>query len=194
MPPNPAPHQLWQVCSISAYPAAQACVQVGSQPAFLSALSEAAGKRLTWSLPDIINHWQMLTQRQKQVVALFCQGNSTRQIAHRLGVAASTARSHLSRAFNKFGRTRETNYLLCLRIGNLTGLLGNRTGSMFELQPSETVKVEPLFEGWDTTWGCTLCSTVVCRAGDCYFPKHHTALVSIHQRRFFWRVLHDSAL
>jgi len=56
-----------------------------------------------WSFQDILSRWKKLTQRQKQVVALFCQGNSTRQIADRLGVVASTARSHLSRAFNKFG-------------------------------------------------------------------------------------------
>ncbi len=77
--------------------------------------------------------------------------------------------------------------MLCLRIGNLTGLLGNRIGSMFELQPSETVKVEPLFEGMGYHLGlyAVLHGGV---SGEVIvdFPKHpHTALVSIHQRRFF---------
>ena len=105
MPPNPAPPPaLASMLDLKRILLLKPAGQVGSQPAISFSLSEAAEQAVEpWSLPDIINHWQMLTQRQKQVVALFCQGNSTRQIAHRLGVAAGTARSHLSRAFNKFG-------------------------------------------------------------------------------------------
>jgi DNA-binding CsgD family transcriptional regulator len=50
----------------------------------------------------LLQHWQSLTPRQRQVVALVCQGNSTRQVATRLDTSTSTIRSHLSRAMHKF--------------------------------------------------------------------------------------------
>jgi DNA-binding CsgD family transcriptional regulator len=48
-----------------------------------------------------------LTRREKQVVALLCQGNSTRQIATRLDTSTGNVNSHISHALQKFGfRTR----------------------------------------------------------------------------------------
>jgi DNA-binding CsgD family transcriptional regulator len=104
VPPNPVPPPaLESMLDLKRILLLKPALQVGPQPAVAFALAEQRESAIEpWSLQDIINHWQALTQRQKQAVALFCQGNSTRQIADRLGVAASTARSHLSRAFHKF--------------------------------------------------------------------------------------------
>lgn len=52
---------------------------------------------------SVIHSWQSLTRREKQVVALICQGNSTNQAAALLDTSASNIRSHLSNAMGKFG-------------------------------------------------------------------------------------------
>jgi DNA-binding CsgD family transcriptional regulator len=109
-PPNPKPPPaLESMLDLKRILLLSPTVQVRPQPAVSFGLAEAAEPVVEpWSAQAILNHWHALTQRQKQVVALFCQGNSTRQIADRLSVAASTARSHLSRAFHKFGlKSRE---------------------------------------------------------------------------------------
>jgi len=105
MPPNPVPPPaLASMLDLKRILLLKPALQAKPQPAVSFGLAvEEAPAVEPWSLQDIINHWQALTQRQKQVVALFCQGNSTHQIADRIGVAASTARSHLSRSFHKFG-------------------------------------------------------------------------------------------
>lgn len=46
--------------------------------------------------------WLLLTPRQQQVVALFCLGRSTRQIAGRLVVSHETVKTHLRNALIKF--------------------------------------------------------------------------------------------
>lgn len=55
-----------------------------------------------WSTEKIVRRWRKLTRRQKQVVALFCQGFSMRQIGERLGISAGTARGHMRKAVDKF--------------------------------------------------------------------------------------------
>ena len=52
-------------------------------------------------------HWPILTPRQYEVLGLLCAGLSTREIAHRLGIAYETARNHISgvlRALNARSR------------------------------------------------------------------------------------------
>ena len=51
---------------------------------------------------ELVQRWQALTPRQRQVVALICQGLSTRETATRLDTSLSTIRSHLSAALRKF--------------------------------------------------------------------------------------------
>lgn len=51
---------------------------------------------------ELVQRWQSLTPRQRQVVALICQGLSTRETATRLDTALPTIRSHLSAALRKF--------------------------------------------------------------------------------------------
>jgi DNA-binding CsgD family transcriptional regulator len=59
------------------------------------------------SAAEVVQRWGTLTRREKQVVALLCQGKSTRQIATRLDTKPSTIDSHISHAMHKFDlRTR----------------------------------------------------------------------------------------
>jgi DNA-binding CsgD family transcriptional regulator len=51
---------------------------------------------------DIVKRWQSLTRREKQVVALICLGNSTREVATRLDTSTSNINSHVSNAMGKF--------------------------------------------------------------------------------------------
>jgi len=55
------------------------------------------------SVQEIIHRWRALTRRQKQVVALYCQGNTVRQIATRLDTSTSTINTHLRNATQTFG-------------------------------------------------------------------------------------------
>jgi DNA-binding CsgD family transcriptional regulator len=105
VPPNPVPPPaLESMLDLKRILQLKPALQLGPQPAVSFAMAEQVEPAIEpWSLQDIINHWQTLTPRQKQTVALFCEGNSTQQIADRLGLATSTARSHLNRAFHKFG-------------------------------------------------------------------------------------------
>ncbi len=55
------------------------------------------------SAQDALSTWKGLTRREKQVVVLLCQGNSTRQIATLLDTSTSNVNSHISHAMRKFG-------------------------------------------------------------------------------------------
>ena len=44
-----------------------------------------------------------LTERQRQVLALLCEGHGNREIRHRLGIAERTVRAHLTELFGALG-------------------------------------------------------------------------------------------
>ncbi len=46
--------------------------------------------------------WETLSPREKQVTALVCRGLTSRQIASRLQISASTAKTHAENALHKF--------------------------------------------------------------------------------------------
>jgi DNA-binding CsgD family transcriptional regulator len=51
---------------------------------------------------EISRVWESLTKRQKEVVALICQGYSTRQVATRLDTQTGSVNTHLNKAMRKF--------------------------------------------------------------------------------------------
>ena len=55
------------------------------------------------SVQEIVPRWRALTRRQKQVVALYCLGNTVRKIATRLDTSTSTINTHLRNATQTFG-------------------------------------------------------------------------------------------
>ena len=53
-----------------------------------------------------LQHWRDLTEREQQVVSLYCQGYGYRQIAERLVISPDTAKTHLRNSVIKFGFER----------------------------------------------------------------------------------------
>jgi DNA-binding NarL/FixJ family response regulator len=53
-----------------------------------------------------LQHWRELTEREQQVVSLYCQGYGYRQIAERLVISPDTAKTHLRNSLYKFGFER----------------------------------------------------------------------------------------
>jgi DNA-binding NarL/FixJ family response regulator len=53
-----------------------------------------------------LQHWRDLTEREQQVVSLYCQGYGYRQIAERLVISPDTAKTHLRNSVRKFGFAR----------------------------------------------------------------------------------------
>ncbi len=45
----------------------------------------------------------ILTERQRQVLALLCEGHGNKEIRHRLGIAERTVRAHLTELFGALG-------------------------------------------------------------------------------------------
>jgi DNA-binding CsgD family transcriptional regulator len=76
---------------------------VADEPSAMEEDNAGTGQIGVLSGREILARWQSLTRREKQVVALICQGYSTRETATRLDTATSTIRSHISHAMGKFG-------------------------------------------------------------------------------------------
>jgi DNA-binding CsgD family transcriptional regulator len=53
-----------------------------------------------------LQRWRDLTEREQQVVSLYCQGYAYRQIAERLVISPDTAKTHLRNSVLKFGFER----------------------------------------------------------------------------------------
>jgi DNA-binding NarL/FixJ family response regulator len=53
-----------------------------------------------------LHRWHDLTEREQQVVSLYCQGYGYRQIAERLVISPDTAKTHLRNSVQKFGFER----------------------------------------------------------------------------------------
>jgi DNA-binding CsgD family transcriptional regulator len=50
-----------------------------------------------------LQRWERLTGRERQVVALACEGHTNAEIAARLSISPQTVKSHLHNAVQKFG-------------------------------------------------------------------------------------------
>jgi DNA-binding NarL/FixJ family response regulator len=53
-----------------------------------------------------LQRWRDLSEREQQVVSLYCQGYGYRQIAERLVISPDTAKTHLRNSLHKFGFER----------------------------------------------------------------------------------------
>jgi DNA-binding CsgD family transcriptional regulator len=95
-PPAPPVEEKFQPAIAFGLPLAEEPAMEAVEPGVLSGV-------------EIVQRWQTLTRREKQVVALICMGNSTREVATRLDTSTSTINSHVSNAMGKFGvKTRES--------------------------------------------------------------------------------------
>jgi DNA-binding NarL/FixJ family response regulator len=59
-----------------------------------------------------------LTQREAQIALLVSDGNTNKQIAHRLDITERTVKAHLTQIFRKLGISDR--FMLALRILSLT--------------------------------------------------------------------------
>ena len=72
-------------------------------------LNEVVNKMLLFSLQHRqekaknLRHWQTLTRREKQILALICLSYTNKEIADQLFIAASTVKTHTRNLRRKFG-------------------------------------------------------------------------------------------
>jgi DNA-binding CsgD family transcriptional regulator len=71
----------------------------------MGAAIELTGRKRPMTAPDeqSVRTVFALTERERQVLALIAQGNSTKQTAARLGISYKTADSHRTRILEKLG-------------------------------------------------------------------------------------------
>jgi DNA-binding CsgD family transcriptional regulator len=74
--------------------------------AFAIPVEPSPAPKAFWNGAQIVLCWQSLTRREKQVIALLCQGKTTRQIATKLDTSTSTVNTHISNAMHKFNQER----------------------------------------------------------------------------------------
>jgi DNA-binding CsgD family transcriptional regulator len=70
------------------------------EPAQVAVIIEAAAPA---EVAAVIMHAYGLTERERAVTGLVCQGCSTRQIAAELWISAATVQDHLKSVFDKTG-------------------------------------------------------------------------------------------
>jgi len=72
---------------------------------FIGSISDVSGRRRAYYTPDAesVRLVFSLTERERQVLALIADGNSTKEAATRLGIRYKTADSHRSRILEKLG-------------------------------------------------------------------------------------------
>jgi DNA-binding CsgD family transcriptional regulator len=67
-----------------------------------------------------LQRWRDLTEREQQVVSLYCQGFGYRQIAGRLVISPDTAKTHLRNSVIKFGFERREDLRAAMRDWDFT--------------------------------------------------------------------------
>lgn len=81
---------------------AKGYIAKASEPAAMIARIEAiAAGGEGWDAGDGVT--PVLTDRQRQVLALLCEGHGNKEIRHRLGIAERTVRAHLTELFAALG-------------------------------------------------------------------------------------------
>jgi PAS domain S-box-containing protein len=77
----------------------------GAFAGYMGAAIELTGRKRPMTAPDeqSVRTVFALTERERQVLALIAQGNSTKQTAARLGISYKTADSHRTRILEKLG-------------------------------------------------------------------------------------------
>ncbi|CAM3213626.1 Response regulator transcription factor [Sphingomonas antarctica] len=81
---------------------AKGYIAKASEPAAMIARIEAiAAGGEGWDAGD--GKAPVLTERQRQVLALLCEGHGNKEIRHRLGIAERTVRAHLTELFGALG-------------------------------------------------------------------------------------------
>ena len=80
--------------------------QRDEQDVVIELISTGLAQRL--EVEQVLQCWDNLTERERQVVELLCTGVSYRQVGEQLGISPETVKSHAHRALTRLGlRSRQ---------------------------------------------------------------------------------------
>lgn len=81
-------------------------------------VGDAVVASITADASEFRERWERLTPRERQVLDLIAEGQSSAEIADALGVRATTVRAHVEHMRDRFGvATRAALVARCLRLG-----------------------------------------------------------------------------
>ena len=72
------------------------------------------GMRYQWTIEANLRAWEQLTVREQEVAALVCLGHSNREIANRLSIAPSMAKTHVRNVLQKFHLNAKVELMMIL--------------------------------------------------------------------------------
>lgn len=88
-----------------------------------------AGQDLFFNDTSLQEHWDMLTLREQEVLALVCLGYRNLEVAGMLVISHQTVKSHLQNIFHKFGLRSTKELRHALRNWNFQDWWESRQGS-----------------------------------------------------------------
>jgi len=80
----------------------------------------AAGLTHYYSSDVLLNQWEILSPREKDVAALVCLGYTNKDIGIRLGISPETAKTHLRNVLIKFNMNTRSELKLSLKDWDFT--------------------------------------------------------------------------
>lgn len=80
----------------------------------------AAGLTHYYSSDVLLNQWEVLSPREKDVAALVCLGYTNKDIGIRLGISPETAKTHLRNVLIKFNMNTRSELKLSLKDWDFT--------------------------------------------------------------------------
>ena len=87
--------------------------QKSEQEMFTDLFDTAVNQRL--NNVELMDRWQLLSRREKQVTELTCLGYTNRQIAGKLRVSENTVNTHVKNAMKKFNMHGKLEMMTALR-------------------------------------------------------------------------------
>lgn len=80
-----------------------------------------AGQERVFGKDDVEAHWDSLSEREQEVLALACLNQRNYEIAEILGIAPETVKTHLQNIFRKFGLRSKKELRLLLKDWDFAG-------------------------------------------------------------------------
>ena len=81
----------------------------------------AAGLTQYYSFDVLVQRWETLSSREKQVTALVCLGYTNKEIGLKLSISPETVRTHVKNALTKFNLQKRAELNLVLKGWDFSG-------------------------------------------------------------------------